>query len=280
MLADVDADSGKLLVGDLVFCDDALDGVKTLIVHEEVHLDNISEHIVVRQVARKDSEYVLSSKLLMDNGLIFIIPSQMYDIINNEIQLNDVASQMLEDCIINKQSGNLPYSDEEAAELAEISIDGGENSQNEGQFNPIESGEQLQPCIDEDEDEDESVGTTLRKRMRLMIGSDDEDDGDVLADDGDAEVVDAVGHWVIAKFSFTKRDNYYLGQITQVIDDNLMEFQFYRVFMSALHVFQKITPRETHNKSVIVEWLPRSAIDIICGSKVKIMGIDLNYKCV
>ena len=38
--------------------------------------------------------------------------------------------------------------------------------------------------------------------------------------------------------------------------------------------------RETHDKSVVVEWLPRSAIDIMGGSKVKIMGIDLNYKCV
>ena len=91
--------------------------------------------------------------------------------------------------------------------------------------------------------------------------------------------MDAVGQWVVAKFSFPKRDNFYLAQITAVFDDDVMEFEFYKVFMSALDVFQKITPRETHDKNIIVEWLPRSAIDIMGGSKVKIMGIDFNYKC-
>ena len=213
MLEDKDVDAGKLLVGDLVFCDDALDGTKPLIVQEEVQLDKISEQIVVRQIDGKDSECVLSSKLLEDRGLIFVVPSQMYNIVNNEIQLNDIASQMLEDCIINRQIGDLPYSDEEAAELTENGL---ENNEARGMAN-----EEALDMANEDEDGDEPVRTG-RKR-KLIIHSDDED-GEI-SDHADEVVSDVVGQWVIAKFSFTKRDNFYLGQIIKVIDDSI-EFQF------------------------------------------------------
>ena len=56
--------------------------------------------------------------------------------------------------------------------------------------------------------------------------------------------------------------------------------QFYREQLPSLRVYEQIHPKETHDKDVIVELIPKSNIDIMCGTKVKIMGMDLRYKCV
>ena len=57
------------------------------------------------------------------------------------------------------------------------------------------------------EDEDESVGSISRKKRKVWVNDDKGDDSDALADPADAEGLDAVGQWVVAKFSFPKRDN-------------------------------------------------------------------------
>ena len=87
------------------------------------------------------------------------------------------------------------------------------------------------------------------------------------------------GQWVIAKFVFKERINYYLAQITGMFEGEF-EFEFYRELYQSLRVFQKIQPREIHPEDIIVELLEKERIDIMCGSKVKIMGENLSYKCV
>ena len=90
-----------------------------------------------------------------------------------------------------------------------------------------------------------------------------------------------VGQWAIAKFVFSKKKvNYYLCQIVEVTTENKLVIQFYREQLPSLRVFEQIQPKETHDEDVIVELIPKTNVDIMCGTKVKLMGIDLKYKCV
>ena len=57
-----------------------------------------------------------SSELLTDKGQIFVVPSQLYDVVNNEIELSDVATQLVEDCVMNMSRNDQLLSDVESAD--------------------------------------------------------------------------------------------------------------------------------------------------------------------
>ena len=67
-----------------------------------------------------------------------------------------------------------------------------------------------------------------RRKVRI-ISSDDEDGEDVWApEDENAKSSEIdIGQWVIAKFVFKERINYYLAQITGMFEGEF-EFEFYR----------------------------------------------------
>ena len=64
----------------------------------------------------KDVEHVLSSELLTNKGQVFVVPSQLYDVVNNEIELSDVATQLVEDCVMNMSRNDQLLSDVESAD--------------------------------------------------------------------------------------------------------------------------------------------------------------------
>ena len=111
MLTEKDEGS-KLLVGDMVFCRDPLDGIRKLIVQDEIFLGNVAMMVNVKDVEILKTAFVSISDLLIYKGLVFVIPSQLYDIVDNSVRLKDLASQLFEDFVSNVNDSNLIYTEE------------------------------------------------------------------------------------------------------------------------------------------------------------------------
>ena len=249
---------------DLVFCVDPFNTLKKLLVMEKVEI-KANSIVVVSELEVEGSgaqtkptklsnlQSVPLSSLLMDKGLVFVIPSGMFRIQGVHVELSDIASQLLQDCV-DDNSRQPPYSDEQYAQLPSES-------------QPLS----CQPIVSDNEDDDLEQTSKYKgkKRKRFIEETDSEED-------------EAVGQWVICKFEFGTKINYYLGQ--EVVGSNCPEkqmFQFYRAYMSGVRVYIKLPTTEVHNKNHIVSYLPRNVIDIVGGDKIKIKGQHvLEYKCV
>ena len=191
----------------------------------------------------------------MDKGLVFVIPSGMFRIQGVVVELSDIASQLLQDCVDNN-SLQPQYSDEQYAQLPSES-------------QPLS----CQPIVsDNDDDEMEQISTHKGKKRKRYI------------EDTDSEEDEAVGQWVICKFEFGTKVNYYLGQ--EIVDSEVncpdkQMFQFYREHMPGLRVYVKLPATEVCEKNHIVSTLPKNVIDIVGADKIKIKGVyALKYKCV
>ena len=109
-----DEDEGKLVEGDLVFTRNESGEVKKLIVVEEMVLHNIDNTVLVKDESSQQ-DYIPISNLLKERGLIFIIPSTMYKVIHNSIEMNEIASQMFQECLDGLTASI--YTDEEISVL-------------------------------------------------------------------------------------------------------------------------------------------------------------------
>ena len=88
---------------------------------------------------------------------------------------------------------------------------------------------------------------------------------------------------MVCKFECQTKFQCFLGQIVGNVDGNTNKrrFQFYREEIPYCRVFHKLPDEEEeHDVENIVETLPKTAIDIVCGTKIKIMGYELKHKCV
>ena len=274
-------EDGKLMKGDLVFCKDPFGKIKELIVEENILMLNIADHVSVCDLNDGECHSIPLTSLLHDKGLLAVVPSSLYHRNGKEIELTPYASEMVE----NFSTDVSLYTDKETVEM-DVEPD---------RISKLSNA----PTVEED------MGNKSRRRKRKMISSDEDDDCDddpdyedvgddvndvVVGDDviedvgGDLGLVKKtydIGQWAIAKFVFSKtKTNYYLCQIIEIIDHNKLVIQFYREQLPALRVYEQIHPKETHDEDVIVKLIPKSNIDIMCGTKVKIMGMDLKYKCV
>ena len=131
--------------------------------------------------------------------------------------------------------------------------------------------------VDFDVEERENVNEREAKRRKL-------NDKNVISDaenvSDNSNEFSSIGNWIIAAFDFGKKQNYYLGQIINNMDGDEVEFQFYRLQIPLLRVFEQLPQKEIHSNKIIVAHVPKSSIDIMCGTKIKVMGPDLEFKCV
>ena len=84
-----------------------------LIVVKDIGLVDVDDNVRVKDESAQE-DHIPISNLLKDKGLIFIVPSTMYKVHSNSIEINEVAYQMFRDCIDDVTS---LYTDEEIASL-------------------------------------------------------------------------------------------------------------------------------------------------------------------
>ena len=231
-------------VGDLVFCLDPFENLHKLLVKEKVEIrENSVVSVSVIEGDTTTYKNIPITSLLMDKGLLFVVPSGLFKIDNNRVQLSDIiASQLLQDCLDDNATRS-QYSDEQLVQL------------------PTES--------DESNEIEELPTKKFSKKRKYIVETDSEED-------------ENVGRWVICKFVIGSKVNYYLGQeIFGSSCSDKQQFQFYRLKLPGLKVYVKLPSTEEHDKTCIVSFLPKNVIDIVGGDMIKIKGTySLEYKCV
>ena len=250
---------GKLREKDMVFCVDTLGNLKKFIVKKEVVLSRGGEtaEVVVYEVGNIDKESkgitMPVSSLMLDRGLVFIIPKSMYHIVRGEVEFTDYASQLIQDCVDTNSVQTL-YSEHQIPQF------------------PVDDN--LLPC---DLDLDDTCHETKKRKMQVI-----ESDSDMEEEAEKREGSFAIGEWVVCKFECQTKFQCFLGQIVGNVDGNTKKrrFQFYREEIPYCRVFHKLPDEEEEHVENIVETLPKTAIDIVCGTKIKIMGYELKRKCV
>ena len=203
------------------------------------------------------------SSLMTDHGLVFVIPESMYRIDKHEVEFSDFASQMLRDCVDSNSTPALYDEDQ----IPTFPLD--EN---------LLPSELHETSATEPEEREGKKGKGKKRKM-TVIESDSETEENIDVNNEDKL---AVGQWAVCMFEFGTKINYYLGQIVGTVDneEEKRRFQFYREEIPNCSVFLKLNEEEDHDVNAIVETVPKSAIDFICGTKIKIMGYNLQHNCV
>ena len=94
-------ESGKLLVGDLVFCK-SVNEVLYLKIKQEIQLLDKEAMVPVQMLNSQSSlllEHVKVDRLLSDKGFIITIPQTLYDIVEGTVTFNDVVAPLVADVI-------------------------------------------------------------------------------------------------------------------------------------------------------------------------------------
>ena len=281
-----------LLQGDMVFAPN-LDGtiIKLIVAEKKRSLKDPTAMVLVKNIEDEQTFHVLISSLILHKGCVAILPSNMFLIEPNNIDFSPVAEQML----LELNEVRSIYSDRDMALLPEVDSNQLAEQLHELDSSPPKAKKRKSGV-------EEGTETMPRKRKKKIIRSDEDDSNDDLDVEDYAHSLNInadnncvyddtsdlpkktydVGQWVITKFEFSKEKkiNYFLCQIKKIIiDTGEVVLQFYREQIPSMRVFEQIHPEETHHDDVIVELVPKTKIDIMCGTKVKIMT-DLNYRCV
>ena len=134
-----DEDDGKLLVGDLVMTRMDSGDLRKLIVVKELTLGNEKDSVLVKDEFSRQG-HVLVSNLVKDRGLIFILPSSMYKLERNAIEMTEIGLQMFQECVDSiSNSVNIMQKEVELPEFSEVS-ESAKTSCNAGSSN-LSSGE-------------------------------------------------------------------------------------------------------------------------------------------
>ena len=121
LLLPTPAKAGKLLKNDIVFARGLQGEILNLMVNEDLSLNDVDKLVHVSEVGR-DVHSVIQLKqdvLLVDNGLIAVVPHGMYTIDGGQIDFDDNVQNMLNR--VNYASNDNIHDDDEWAELLQCS---------------------------------------------------------------------------------------------------------------------------------------------------------------